>query len=371
MYKFVKGDGIYLYDKNGKAYVDLISGIAVNNIGHNNKKVVKAVKKQIGNHSHQMVYGEYVIGAQVKLAKRLTSLLPPQLNSVYFLNSGSEAIEGAMKLAKKYTGRNKFVAMRNAYHGSTSGPLSLMSNEYYSDPFKPLLPNIFFANFNEIDSLDIIDDETAAVVVEPIQAEKGYIPAEHSFIEALRKRCDETGTLLIFDEIQTGIGRSGKLYAFEHYGVIPDVLCTAKALGGGMPLGAFISSQEIMASLKDNPILGHITTFGGHPVSCAAGNAALKFLIKSKLLDQVEEKEALFRKLLVHPKIKGISGKGLMLAIELDSFEEVENTMKNCIENGVIVDWFLYNLESLRISPPLIISEDEIRSVCDMILKSI
>jgi acetylornithine/succinyldiaminopimelate/putrescine aminotransferase len=364
MYEFVRGKGIYLYDKKDKPYLDLISGIAVNNIGHNNKQVVKAVKKQIDKYSHQMVYGEYVVGPQIKLAKRLSKLLPDNLQSFYFLNSGSEAVEGAMKLAKKHTGRGKIVAMRNAYHGSTSGALSMMSDEYYSGPFKPLLPNIHFAVLNELATLDIIDEQTAAVFIEPIQSEKGYIPVTQVFLNALRAKCNETGTLLVFDEIQSGIGRTGKLYAFEHYNVVPDILLSAKALGGGMPIGVFISSKEIMDSLSDNPILGHITTFGGHPVSCAAGNAALKFLTKSSLMDEVAEKEALFRELLVHPKIKGISGKGLMLAVQLDSFEEVERTMRRCIERGVIIDWFLYNLECLRISPPLIITKKQIREVC-------
>ncbi|MDB9882377.1 aminotransferase class III-fold pyridoxal phosphate-dependent enzyme [Bacteroidia bacterium] len=371
MYEFVRGEGIYLYDKKNKPYVDLISGIAVNNLGHGNKKVQKAVKKQVGRYSHQMVYGEYVIGPQVKLAKRLANLLPDNLQSFYFLNSGSEAVEGAMKLAKKHTGKYKIVAMRNAYHGSTSGSLSMMSDEYYSGPFKPLLPNIHFADFNDERSLDVIENDTAAVFIEPIQAEKGYIPASQKFLEALRIKCNNTGTLLVFDEIQTGIGRTGKLYAFEHYNVLPDILLSAKALGGGMPIGVFISSKEIMASLSDNPILGHITTFGGHPVSCAAGNAALKYLTNSNLIDEVEEKEALFRQLLVHPKIKGISGKGLMLAVQLDSFEEVERTMKRCIERGVIIDWFLYNMECLRISPPLIMTKKQIGEVCKVVLDAL
>ena len=255
MYEFVRGKGIYLYDKKDKPYLDLISGIAVNNIGHNNKHVVKAVKKQIDKYSHQMVYGEYVVGPQIKLAKRLSKLLPDNLQSFYFLNSGSEAVEGAMKLAKKHTGRGKIVAMRNAYHGSTSGALSMMSDEYYSGPFKPLLPNIHFAELNELATLDIIDNQTAAVFIEPIQSEKGYIPVTQIFLNALRTKCNETGTLLIFDEIQSGIGRTGKLYAFEHYNVLPDILLSAKALGGGMPIGVFISSKEIMDNLSDNPIM--------------------------------------------------------------------------------------------------------------------
>jgi len=371
MYEFVRGEGIYLYDKEDKAYIDLISGIAVNNIGHCNPDVIKAIKDQVDKYSHQMVYGEYVVHPQVELAKTLTQYLPSNLQSFYFLNSGSEAIEGAMKLVKKYTGRSKIVAMRNAYHGSTSGSLSMMSDEYYSGAFKPLLPNIYFMDYNDLESIDIIDESTAAVFIEPIQAEIGYLPATHEFLKALREKCDKTGTLLVFDEIQTGIGRTGKLFAFEHYDIMPDVLVSAKALGGGMPIGAFISSSEIMKSIEDNPILGHITTFGGHPVCCAAGNAAIKYMHKHELLNSVSKKEDLFRALLVHPKIKKISGIGLMLSIELDNFEEVERTMKRCIDRGVIIDWFLYNTNCLRISPPLIITKTEIQTVCKTILESL
>lgn len=371
MYEFVRGEGIYLFDKNNKSYIDLISGIAVNNIGHCNPKVTAAIKDQVDQYSHQMVYGEYIVRPQVELAERLAKHLPENLQSFYFLNSGSEAIEGAMKLAKKYTGRSKIVAMRNAYHGSSSGSLSMMSDEYYSNAYKPLLPNIYFMDYNQLDDIDVIDQSTAAVFIEPIQAEIGYLPATTQFLNALRKKCNETGTLLIFDEIQSGIGRSGKLFAFEHYEIIPDVLVSAKALGGGMPIGAFISSPQIMKSLEDNPILGHITTFGGHPVCCAAGNAALKFIEQNHLLVDVADKEALFRSLLVHSKIKSIRGKGLMLAIELENFQEVERTMKKCIERGVIIDWFLYNTNSLRISPPLIITKDEITNVCNRILDAL
>ena len=371
MYEFVRGKGIHLYDRYNKPFIDLISGIAVNNIGHCNPEVTKAIKDQVDKYSHQMVYGEYIVQPQVQLAKNLAKNLPSNLQSFYFLNSGSEAIEGAMKLAKKYTGRSKIVAMRNAYHGSSSGSLSMMSNEYYSGPFKPLLPNIYFMDYNDVDSIEIIDERTAAVFIEPIQAEIGYLPATQEFLNALREKCDKTETLLIFDEIQTGIGRTGKLFAFEHYNITPDILVSAKALGGGMPLGAFISSSKIMKSIEDKPILGHITTFGGHPVCCAAGNASLNYIEKYQLLDKVSEKEALFRKLLVHPKIKKTSGKGLMLSIELDNFDEVERTMKRCMEHGVIIDWFLYNTNCLRISPPLIISNSEIHKVCKTILKSL
>ena len=371
MYHFVQGQGIYLLDKNEKKYIDLISGIAVNNLGHGNKAVKKAIKKQVDRFSHQMVYGEYIISPQVKLAKELAKHLPAQLQSCYFLNSGSEAVEGALKLAKKHTGKSKIIAMRNAYHGSTSGALSLMSNEHYSGPFKPLLPNVYFVDYNNPNDLDLIDDATAAVFVEPIQAESGYIPANQNFLQALRDKCNETGALLIFDEIQSGMGRTGKLFAFEHYKIVPDVLLLAKALGGGMPISAFISSALIMDCLKDNPILGHITTFGGHPVSCAAARATVKQITKKVDLDAIDRKEQLFRKHLVHPKIKGITGKGLMLAIQLSSFEEVERTMIKCFEKGLIVDWFLYNSEALRISPPLIITEEQILEVCDILLDSL
>ncbi len=371
MYQFVKGRGIHLIDKEGKKYIDLISGISVNNIGHSNKAVRKAVAKQMKKYTHQMVYGEYVIGPQVKLASKLSKVLPEQLQSFYFLNSGSEATEGAIKLCRKYTGRSKLVAMRNAYHGSTTGALSLMSDEYYSSPFKPTLPNVYFADYNNIDSLEIIDNETAGVFVEMVQAESGYTVGEINFLETLAEKCKAKGALLIIDEIQTGMGRTGKLFAFEHTSIVPDIMLLAKGLGGGMPISAFISSHKIMDCLKDKPILGHITTFGGHPVSCAAACATLDYILNENLLAGISEKERLFRELLVHPKISGISGKGLMLAVQLPSFEEVERTMKRCIERGLIIDWFLYNTTALRISPPLIITEKQIRKVCRILLEAL
>lgn len=371
MYEFVKGRGIYLLDKEGKKYIDLISGISVNNIGHSNKKVRKAVTKQLKKYSHQMVYGEYVIGPQVDLATKLSKVLPKKLQSVYFLNSGSEATEGAIKLCRKYTGRSKLVAMRNAYHGSTIGALSLMSNEYYAGPFKPTLPNVYFADYNNLDSLEIIDNETAGVFVEIVQSESGYTVGETAFLETLAKKCKAAGALLIVDEIQTGMGRTGKLFAFEQTAIVPDILLLAKGLGGGMPISAFISSPKIMRCLSHNPILGHITTFGGHPVSCAAASATLDYILNENLLASISEKERLFRELLVHPKISGISGKGLMLAVQLPSFEEVERTMKRCIERGLIIDWFLYNTTALRISPPLIITEKQIRKVSAILLEAL
>ena len=371
MYEFTKAKGIYLFDKDGNKYIDLISGIAVNNIGHRNKAVRKAIKKQLKAYLHQMVYGEYLQAPQIKLASQLCALLPENLQSVYLLNSGSEAIEGALKLVKKASGRFKIVAFRNAYHGSTSGALSLMDNEYYSGAFKPLLPHIHFADFNSIESLNCIDSETAGVFIEPIQGESGYTVADKEFLEALRVRCNETGSLLVFDEIQSGIGRTGKMFAFEHYGVIPDVLCLAKGLGGGMPISCFISSKKYMESLKDNPILGHITTFGGHPVSAAAAAATIKYLQEQELCNSIQQKEDLFRALLVHDKILKISGKGLMLAIHLESFERVNNVINYCYKHGLIIDWFLYADNALRISPPLIITEEEIVNVCTTIINSL
>lgn len=371
MYHFTDSEGIYLIDKEGKKYIDLISGIAVNNVGHRNPRVLKAIKKQLKHSMHQMVYGEYVINSQVKLAKKLASILPNQLSSVYFLNSGSEAIEGAIKLAKKFTGRKKLVAFRNAYHGSTTGALSLMDNEYYSGPFKPLLPNVHFAELNNIDSLNVIDKDTAAVIIEPIQAESGYNASEKEFLELLRAKCSEHGSLLVFDEIQSGMGRTGKMFAWEHYGIVPDIMTLAKGLGGGMPISCFISSKEIMHSLSDHPILGHITTFGGHPVSCAAGHATIKEILKKDLMADIPEKEALFRKLLQHPLISHISGKGLMLGIHLDSFERVTNVINYSYEHGLIIDWFLYNTNALRIAPPLITTKEDIEHICDILIKAL
>lgn len=371
MYEFVKGRGIYLYDKEGNKSIDLISGISVNNIGHSNKAVRKAVKKQMKKYMHQMVYGEYIIGPQVDLATSLGKQLPPNLQSFYFLNSGSEAIEGAIKLSRKYTGRSKLVAMRNAYHGSTTGALSLMSDEYYSGSFQPTLPNVFFAEYNNINSLDVIDNQTAAVFLEIVQAESGYTVGKDKFLEAAAQKCKETGALLVVDEIQTGMGRTGKLFAYQNTTIVPDILVSAKGLGGGMPISAFATSHEIMDCLKDKPILGHITTFGGHPVSCAAANATLDFIVNQNLLAGITQKENLFRELLVHSKISAISGKGLLLAVQLPSFEEVERTMKRCIERGLIIDWFLYNTTALRISPPLIITEKQIRKVCSILLEAL
>lgn len=366
-----KAEGVYIYDTSGKKYIDLVSGFAVSNLGHRHKKVIEAIKNQLDKYLHVTVYGEYVQAPQVLFAQKLASVLPPSLSSVYFTNSGAEAAEGALKLAKKYTNRSNIVSFIDAYHGSTHGALSVMGNEHYKQAYRPLLPDISFISLNSIADLNTITTQTAAVILETIQGEAGVKKPDFSFIKALRKKCSETGTLLIFDEIQTGFGRTGKFFAFEHFDVIPDILLLAKGMGGGMPIGAFIAAKEIMDVLKDNPILGHITTFGGHPVSCAAGLATLNAIIDEDLLRTVPAKEQLFRSLLVHPKIKEVRGLGLMLSIQLDSFEQVENISKICVANGVIIDWFLHCDTAMRIAPPLIITEEEIRFACNVILDAI
>lgn len=370
--EIVKSNGIHLIDRNGKRYMDFISGIGVSNTGHRPHRVMQAIRKQLGKYLHTMVYGEYVQLPQVRLARRLCELLPDKLQSVFYVNSGSEAIEGALKLAKRYTRRRKIVAMGSAYHGSTHGALSLMDDPYYSNFYRPLLPEVYFAKFNDIESLDIIDDETACVVIEPVQGEAGYIPADKEFLQALRKKCDETGTLLILDEIQTGMGRSGTLFAFEDYEVKPDILCLAKAFGAGMPLGAFISSKEIMSSLKKDPILGHITTFGGHPLSCAAADENLRYIIEKKVWESVNEKgKALRSALELHPSVQEVTGKGLMLRIQLNDFDEVQTAIKSCLANGLITDWFLYRTTALRIAPPLTISDQELKRAITILLKAL
>jgi acetylornithine/succinyldiaminopimelate/putrescine aminotransferase len=369
--EFERAEGIYMYNNQGKPYMDLISGIGVSNLGHSHPYVVNAIKEQVDKYMHLMVYGEYVQTPQVRFAEKLVSLLPSNLQSVYFTNSGTEAVEGALKLAKRFTGRQQIVAFHNSYHGSTHGALSVMGNEEYKQAYRPLLPGINFITFNDINDLDNINDETACVIVETIQGEAGIRVPDIAYMEALRARCSKTGTLLILDEIQAAFGRTGKLFAFEHYNIIPDILLLAKALGGGMPVGAFIASNAIMSALKENPILGHITTFGGHPVCCASGFAALEVLLNEKLPDTVAKKEELFRKLLVHPAIKEVRGKGLMLAVEMESFEFNKKVIDRCIENGIITDWFLHCSNAMRIAPPLTITNNEIKIACDIILEAI
>lgn len=366
-----KAEGIYLTDVSGKRYMDLISGISVSNVGHRHPKVVAAIHKQLEHYMHLMVYGEYIQSPQVRLAQRLTEHLPENLNSVYFVNSGSEAIEGAMKLAKRYTGRTEIISFKNAYHGSTQGSLSIMGNEEFKNAFRPLLPDTTQIEFNNENQLQYITHRTAAVVIETIQGEAGAIVPQNDFLKKLRTRCNETGTLLIADEVQCGFGRTGKLFAFEHFYFIPDILCIAKGMGGGMPIGAFIASKTIMHSLTHNPILGHITTFGGHPVCCAASEATLSILLEEHLIEQVQEKEKLFRQLLVHPQIKAIRGLGLLLAVEFSSYDQNKAIIHRCISKGLITDWFLFNSHSMRIAPPLTITKEEIKWACEVILQSI
>lgn len=369
--EFVKASGIYLFDSKGKKYFDLISGIAVSNLGHGNKKVIDAIKKQADDYLHLMVYGEYIESPQILLAKKLADFLPPSLSSVYLVNSGAEAVEGAIKLSRRYTGRTEIISFENAYHGSTLGALSIGGNESLKNSFRPLLPGTTLMKYNDVNELSLITEAIAAVFIEPIQGEAGVLVPELSYLKKLRARCSETGTLLVFDEIQTAMGRTGKLFCFRHADVIPDVLLLSKSFGGGMPLGAFISSKEIMESLSSNPVLGHITTFGGHPVSCAAALAALNELTETDVMESVERKEKLFRDNLQHPLIKEIRGKGLFLALKFSSEELNRKVIQQCIEEGVLVDWFLFAPDCLRIAPPLIITEEEIRESCSLILQTL
>ncbi|HET6226438.1 MAG TPA: aspartate aminotransferase family protein [Bacteroidia bacterium] len=366
-----RAEGVYLFDQSGKKYMDLISGISVSNVGHRHPKVLQAIQQQLDKYMHLMVYGEYIQSPQVKLASLLSGLLPPSLNSVYLVNSGAEAIEGAMKLAKRCTGRTEIISFKNAYHGSTHGSLSIMGSETFKNSFRPLLPDVRQIEFNNFAQLSEITNRTACVIVEPIQGEAGAIVPQDGFLKQLRKQCHAVGALLVADEIQTGFGRTGKLFAFEHFEFIPDIICFAKGMGGGMPLGAFISSKEKMNMLTNNPILGHITTFGGHPVCCAAGIAVIEVLQQENLIEGVAKKEKLFRDLLVHPKIKSIHGKGLLLSLEFESYEQNKTCIDKCIADGIITDWFLFNSHSMRIAPPLTITEEEIREACKIIVKNL
>ena len=369
--EITNADGIYLTDIHGKKYIDLISGISVSNVGHRHPKVVEAIKRQTDKYMHLMVYGEYIQSPQVQLAKLITDNLPLNLNAVYFVNSGTEAIEGAMKLAKRATGRTEIISFKNAYHGSTQGSLSIMGCEEFKNAFRPLLPDVRQINYNDFNDIQYITQRTACVVIETIQGEAGIILPHDNFLSALRKRCDDTGTLLVMDEIQCGYGRTGTLFAFEQYNCIPDILCIAKGMGGGMPIGAFISSKEIMHTLSNNPILGHITTFGGHPVCCAAAYATLESILEENLIQGIPQKEALFRSLLIHPKIKSVRGKGLFLALEFSSYEENKTIIDKCIAHGLITDWFLFASNAMRIAPPLIITYDDIHAACNIIMNAL
>ena len=366
-----RAEGIYLYSPDGRRYTDLISGIAVSAIGHRHPAVVRAIKDQVDKHLHVMVFGEYIQSASNRLARRLTELLPENLNCTYFVNSGTEANEGALKLAKRYTGRTGIVSCRKSYHGSTHGSLSVSGNEMKKMAFRPLLPDVSFIDFNEREQLTQISERTACVIMETIQGDAGVRVPSAKYMREVRQRCDDTGTILILDEIQCGMGRTGKLFAFQHFDIAPDILTVAKAFGGGLPIGAFISDRKIMQTLTHDPMLGHITTFGGNPVCCASALATLNVITGEKLLDQVETKGRLFEELLQHRYIKEIRRIGLMFAVDFDSAERVNNIVNYAKDHGVICYWFLSHPYSFRIAPPLTITEKEIHESCEIILKAI
>lgn len=373
--EIVKADCCTLFGADGKEYIDLIGGISVANTGHRHPKVIEAIQKQLDAYLHIMVYGEFIEAPQVQYAQLLTEHLPASLNSVYFTNSGTEAIEGAMKLAKRVTGRTQIIGFKNSYHGSTQGALSVIGDEYWRNAFRPLLPDVLHLDYNSFESINEIAENTACVIAETVQAEAGINVPDAEWIIALRKKCTETGTLLILDEIQAGFGRTGKLWGFEHFNIVPDILVLGKAAGGGMPLGAFIADKKLMDSLTENPVLGHITTFGGHPVCCAAGMAAMKALLEEGWIETVKSKEQLFRSLLQHEKIKAVRSFGLWMAVEFDSFETCKKIIDACIDpsagsGAVLTDWFLFASNCLRISPPLIISEEQIKKACSIILQA-
>jgi acetylornithine/succinyldiaminopimelate/putrescine aminotransferase len=362
-----RAEGVFLFDPQNKKYFDLISGVSVSSLGHNFDLVRIAAEDQLKKHMHLMVYGEFVQEPQVKLAEYLVKLLPDPIDSVYLVNSGSEAVEGAVKLAKRFTGRTKMCSFVNAYHGSSHAALSLCGNEDFKSAFRPLLPEVYILEINNYQSLDIIDEDTACVIIEPIQAEAGIVIPDITWFLKLREKCSKTGSLLIADEIQTGFGRTGKMFGFENFDIVPDIVCFAKALGGGMPIGAFAASKKIMHSFTSNPVLGHITTFGGHPVSAAASLAAITFINESGIVYDVYRKEQLFRQNLIHDKILEIRGKGLLLAVEIGGFDNVIKLVKQGLADGFVTDWFIFHDSAFRIAPPLNISDNEIVEACNLI----
>jgi len=377
--EIVKAEGCKMWDVNSKEYIDLIGGISVCNIGHRHPKVIEAIKNQLDKYLHVMVNGELILSPQTAYARLLTDNLPSSLNSVFFTASGTEATEGAMKLAKRFTARTQIVSFKNSYHGSTQGALSVMGDEYWRNAFRPLLPDVLHLDFNSVKDLQLITEETACVIAETIQAEAGVIVPENNWLCALRKKCDETGALLVLDEIQCGFGRNGTLWGFEQFDVVPDILLLGKALGGGMPLGAFIADKKLMDCLSNNPVLGHINTFGGHPVCCAAGLAGMKVLLDEKLIDGVKQKEQLFISQLNHHKIKKIRSRGLMIAIEFESAAENKKIIDALLQvadglkltddtPAIFTDWFLFAPQCLRIAPPLNISVEEINKACSIII---
>ncbi|MCO6483707.1 MAG: aspartate aminotransferase family protein [Flavobacteriales bacterium] len=367
----VMAEGCWIHTRDGKRYLDLVAGLAVNNTGHRHPKVIQAIKEQADRYLHVIPYGEFIQEPQVRYAERLASVLPPQLNCTYFVNSGTEANEAAIKLAKRVTGRTRLMACHRSYHGSTHGSLSITGNEEKKYRNRPLLPDVQFIIYNDLAEVERIDAHCAAVILETVQGDSGVRPPTAAWLRALRKRCDETGTMLVFDEVQTGFGRTGKLFAFEHFGVVPDILVLGKALGGGMPMGAFVSSREHMALFTHHPVLGHITTFGGHPIPCAAGLAALEVLLEEDLPENARRMGALFKELLVHPAIREVRGLGLMLAVDLGNAGKVQRVVKGCLEQGVLGFWFLSCPEAFRIAPPLTISEAEVRTACTAITREL
>ncbi len=366
-----KAEGSYIYGKDGKAYLDFVAGVSANTLGHSHPKVVNAIKEQADRYLHVMVYGEYAQEKPVALCQLLAEATPAPLEVTYLVNSGAEAIDGALKLAKRYTGREEIISMKNSYHGNTHGALSVSGNEVHKREFRPLLPMISFIEFNNEEEFSKITEKTACVIAETIQGAAGFLTPSQNYFKNLKKRCEEVGALLILDEIQPGFGRTGKLFSFEHYDMVPDILVMGKGMGGGVPVGAFMSSAEIMKSLQHSPKLGHITTFGGNPLIAAASYATLKEVLDSGLMNEVNEKEALFRELLVHPKIKKVNGRGLMLAVELESPDYTLKVAKRCMEKGLIVFWQLYRNEFMRISPPLTLTQNEIRKGCQIILQAL
>jgi acetylornithine/N-succinyldiaminopimelate aminotransferase len=369
MVEIVKAEGVWMYGPSGEKYIDLISGVSVSNTGHRHPEVVKAIRDQIDSYLHLMVYGELIQSPQVRYAEKLISVLPAGLESCYFVNSGSEAVEGALKLAKRYTGKSRIISFRNSYHGSTHGALSIQGSETYKNAFRPLLPDIFLGDFNDDSSFGLINTSTACVIVEPVQAEAGVVLPDDGFLSKLRGKCNETGTLLIFDEVQTGFGRLGSLFASEKFDVTPDIIVLAKALGGGLPLGAFISSKKIMSSLMHDPPLGHITTFGGHPVCCAAGLASLGVVINEELAPKAILKSDLIKSQLKHPAIKEIRGEGLLLAAVTGDSDLTQKIISKAPDYGLILDYFLFCPGAFRIAPPLTISVDEINYSCTQMKK--
>lgn len=368
--EMVKAEGVYLFDVDGKKYFDAISGYSVANIGHSNPQVVDAVKRQAEQYMHLIVYGEFIEQPQVSYAHLLTQYLPENLNCIYFVNSGTEAVEGALKLAKRVTNRSKIISFNKAYHGSTQGAVSVLGGEYWRNAFRPLLPGVYHVDFESEEAINIIDDKTACVIIEIVQAEAGIIVPQKEWLQRVRKKCHENNALLIADEVQSGFGRTGSLWAFQQFDIVPDILLLGKALGGGMPLGAFIADKKLMQQFTYDPVLGHLTTFGGHPVSCAAGKAAFEFLVNENLMSDVRKKEQILLQQLRHPLIKSVRHFGLWFAVQFDSFETNHAVVKRCVANGLITDWFLFADDCMRIAPPLIITEDELLQLTEIVLKS-